>query len=361
MTLRIAINRPSSSSSSSTSTSTANGLPAVGEWLLKKEFRHQHDMRKFLLALLCEQDKDRVVQLLASRSGLQRLRDILQQNFTLQAGNHGESYSFQGVVLPLCSLLAHEDLSGSVHSIDLRRLYAAVDSEALFFPRIVACLDQLVSQPALLIDRRATADALSYVPTSLLDVVEPLCQLVLLLLTRLNDAPADDKWLPVIRSLRHALNSLPPPASADRRTRDVRSKFDRCEKLIEGAQRASAAAEEARIGFLDKASERLALSMQTGAEIPLEDEPPPGELRDGGPRHDNDDSDFRAIRVLPTMQELLCTELPYLPRQSAGGLALASSFVATPVDRHLDIQFRLLREDMLAPVRRAIRLVSLFY
>ena len=39
----------------------------------------------------------------------------------------------------------------------------------------------------------------------------------------------------------------------------------------------------------------------------------PGGLRPGGPRHDNDHEDFQGIRVLPTAQEVLCEDAPYLP------------------------------------------------
>lgn len=71
---------------------------------------------------------------------------------------------------------------------------------------------------------------------------------------------------------------------------------------------------------------------------------PPGTLRAEGPRHDNDFSSISQIRIAPTHQELLCGLAPYLP-------------VVTPeaphhlpegsMERHLDIQFRLLREDLM--------------
>lgn len=70
---------------------------------------------------------------------------------------------------------------------------------------------------------------------------------------------------------------------------------------------------------------------------------PPGNLRLEGPRHDNDSVDIYDIRVAPTHQELMCRIQPFLP---------ASLFDAphpAPVDsmqRLLDIQFRLLREEL---------------
>ena len=72
---------------------------------------------------------------------------------------------------------------------------------------------------------------------------------------------------------------------------------------------------------------------------------PPGNLRDGGtPRHDNDFADIRDIRIAPTHDELLCPLPPYLP------VFLPTAPHHLPVNsmqRHLDIQFRLLREEMM--------------
>jgi hypothetical protein len=71
---------------------------------------------------------------------------------------------------------------------------------------------------------------------------------------------------------------------------------------------------------------------------------PPGNLRDGGPRHDNDFTDIRDIRIAPTHQELLCPIGPYLPVF----LPMAPHHLpSNSMQRHLDIQFRLLREDMM--------------
>jgi hypothetical protein len=68
---------------------------------------------------------------------------------------------------------------------------------------------------------------------------------------------------------------------------------------------------------------------------------PPGGLRGSGRRHDNDFEDISRIRIAPTHNELLCATAPYLP------VFLPDAPHHLPVDsieRHLDIQFRLLRE-----------------
>jgi hypothetical protein len=72
---------------------------------------------------------------------------------------------------------------------------------------------------------------------------------------------------------------------------------------------------------------------------------PPGTLRSGGEaRHDNDFTDIRDIRVVPTNEELLCPLPPYLP------VTLSTAPHHLPessMERHFDIQFRLLREELM--------------
>jgi hypothetical protein len=71
---------------------------------------------------------------------------------------------------------------------------------------------------------------------------------------------------------------------------------------------------------------------------------PPGILRDGGLRHDNDSTDIQDIRIAPTHEELLCPIAPYLPVF----LPMAPHHLPeNSMQRHLDIQFRFLREEMM--------------
>ncbi|KAH8998227.1 hypothetical protein EDB86DRAFT_2828512 [Lactarius hatsudake] len=79
---------------------------------------------------------------------------------------------------------------------------------------------------------------------------------------------------------------------------------------------------------------------------------PPGTLRGSGePRHDNDFTNIREIRIAPTNNELLCPLPPYLP------VFLPSAPHHLPehsMERHLDIQFRLLKEEMTASIRQSV-------
>ena len=125
-----------------------------------------------------------------------------------------------------------------------------------------------------------------------------------------------------------------------------------CRVIVDGVRQEPICHEEQRVLMQERRDHQLALQMQTGVAIPQEPgEPsePPGELRENGARHDNDMINYREIRVVPTEQKALCLESPYLPSPTG------SEHVPIPLDRHLDIQFRLLREDMMAATCRGMQ------
>ncbi|CUA71425.1 NFX1-type zinc finger-containing protein 1 [Mus musculus] [Rhizoctonia solani] len=80
----------------------------------------------------------------------------------------------------------------------------------------------------------------------------------------------------------------------------------------------------------------------------------PGERRERGARHDNDRVSISDIRVAPTNDELVCQDDPFLP----GNFAEAPHFYdPKSVERLVDVQFRLLREELIAPIRMATQLI----
>lgn len=67
-----------------------------------------------------------------------------------------------------------------------------------------------------------------------------------------------------------------------------------------------------------------------------------------GGRHDNDHRDFRSIGIAPTTEEIESERQPYLPFPGF-------SLIKDPVAALLDRQFRILREDLLGPMRSLLR------
>jgi Zinc finger C-x8-C-x5-C-x3-H type (and similar)/RNA-binding, Nab2-type zinc finger len=78
----------------------------------------------------------------------------------------------------------------------------------------------------------------------------------------------------------------------------------------------------------------------------------PGELSTLYPRHDNDSARIAKIGILPTKDEVLCARDPYLPINDIS----APHFLDGP-SRLFDINFRLLREDMIGPLRNAVNTI----
>ncbi|KAK0737339.1 P-loop containing nucleoside triphosphate hydrolase protein [Apiosordaria backusii] len=76
----------------------------------------------------------------------------------------------------------------------------------------------------------------------------------------------------------------------------------------------------------------------------------PGTAGPGG-RHDNDLADFRRISIYPTTDEFLSTQLPFY--QTA--VDVRETDLEKRPSVHLDNQFRLLREDMLAELREDLQ------
>ena len=71
---------------------------------------------------------------------------------------------------------------------------------------------------------------------------------------------------------------------------------------------------------------------------------PPGELRVDGWRHDNDYAMIEDIRIAPTHSELFSPVAPYMPVFEPDA---PHHLPAGSMERHLDIQFRLLREELM--------------
>lgn len=74
-----------------------------------------------------------------------------------------------------------------------------------------------------------------------------------------------------------------------------------------------------------------------------------------GGRHDNDFSDHRKISIMPTADELLSRERPFLRMADfADDIELSQPLQGL----HIDNQFRLLREDMLGDIRTEIQIIT---
>jgi hypothetical protein len=76
---------------------------------------------------------------------------------------------------------------------------------------------------------------------------------------------------------------------------------------------------------------------------------PVADYRPGG-RHSNDHANFRHISIAPTVDEAVSPHPPFLPLPTPGEAFLGDD----PETQLMDRQFRLLRENLLAPLRDAL-------
>ncbi|KAI0332312.1 P-loop containing nucleoside triphosphate hydrolase protein [Cubamyces sp. BRFM 1775] len=80
----------------------------------------------------------------------------------------------------------------------------------------------------------------------------------------------------------------------------------------------------------------------------------PGVLRDEGPRHDNDFVNIGDIQIPPTHRELTSALQPFLPANLYGA---PHPLPAESMEQLLDIQFRLLREELTASLRASAQAI----
>ncbi|KAG8674221.1 hypothetical protein FPOAC1_000185 [Fusarium poae] len=77
----------------------------------------------------------------------------------------------------------------------------------------------------------------------------------------------------------------------------------------------------------------------------------PKELEIPGGRHDNDFADIGKIAILPTYEEVTSEQAEYLPSTNF----TEPHVLGDPLQRHIDSMFRLVRHDILGPVKDILR------
>jgi hypothetical protein len=98
-------------------------------------------------------------------------------------------------------------------------------------------------------------------------------------------------------------------------------------------------------------AERKAAALAVKPLPPPQDDEGPGNLSPLGPRHQEDHADFSLVPVAPTAAEMLAERAPYLPRNVPGA---RHHLPESELCRLLDVHFRLLRHDAIAPLLAAV-------
>ena len=247
-------------------------------------------------------------------------------------------------------------------------IYAAVNLKLdTLIRKYLDCLTQLLNNPDPL---DFESDRIGFKATVLTQMILPFVKLLLVICTRIQVANYSDQ-------LQHGIEVLVELLEVWRRRlldktlypseyQDLEKEFSiNCSAILLDRLSRVAGSAKSRVRLQDilghaTRSKRFISSTDDKSELtpsvwtratPVV---PPGTF-DGQtlvPRHDNDHFDIKDIRIIPTMEEILCVCAPALP----GNYLYAESahWLPSGPDRLLDTHFRLLREDMLASIRSGI-------
>ncbi|TDL21593.1 hypothetical protein BD410DRAFT_297523 [Rickenella mellea] len=347
---------------------------------LRDEFRFNTSSQKYqFVSLLVNassvnkawtmEDGQLLLQSLASGNGFLRLDDIISSpEVTINAGPDPKVLSFQRGYLPLLFYLSSDFVTKSTLKHLVNGLYTLLETNCDHFVDVIrTCMTAIMVAKSFRDVNNPSSQELmgSQVIASLVGVLFEY-------VTRFKHALAMHQSLPdLVRDVANwfdiyveAISTSPPgfndqlakaPQPArEHLIRHMRTNVERIMSIVDreqGLLERSARRQERKEAKLSIEKEKQCDSMITALWNTYEG---PGELREEGPRHDNDFAEIEKIRIAPTDQELVCRIPPFLPANIPDA---PHPLKSDSMERLLDIQFRLLREELTAPLRKSVQLV----
>jgi hypothetical protein len=291
------------------------------------------------------------------RRGLQCIEEICGLTpVAAGGGGGGGAVPFLRVTLPLLRLLCHQRFLNS-----LTHLTSPVFAKAATTIRLGAlarCVDALraalAAGGALPAGGVALQDpvkeAALWKPAGCADVVAVTAEFLHVTLTRFTTVAAERRE--EVNLCAAALRALWDAAGggAGGGTPAAAASLSRLEAQVGYLQAQDELRERQRRGREERAAGARRARELFGAAAAAAAEPPgPGEHRPGGPRHDNDKADIADIDLVPTQQEVLSEEAPFLPRNRPGTVAHLPPGPAA----HRDLHFRCGSDDSWRPAYAA--------
>ncbi|KAH9839366.1 P-loop containing nucleoside triphosphate hydrolase protein, partial [Rhodofomes roseus] len=343
-------------------------------------FRHVLDIYSFLNlignasannAKWSPEDGQLLLATLSTGNGLRRLNDILSwDDVSIRAGSQRTTLSFQRGYVPLLRYFSSESVATSIASHAANALYALILEHCSLFVQVLqSCMEEAIAE------RRSFKDPHA-LPTSGKDplasqVIASLAKVLFELVTRFKNVLVEHPALrQLVLSLRQWTSSWAagvssaPPTFDDPLTTASSQARDHIVQHLSGQVDRLVAIVERKTGEVERIQQRMQqLSLAAGSPgtvsegvlAALENAyEGPGNFRPEGRRHDNDFADVSDIRIAPTHDELTCRIPPFMPANLYGA---PHPLPSDSMGRLLDIQFRLLREELMAPLRMSIQLV----
>ncbi|KAJ7593996.1 hypothetical protein C8J56DRAFT_925724 [Mycena floridula] len=301
---------------------------------------------------------------IATGKGLDRLAEVLKwESVSIRAGSSTTVLSFQQAYIPLLQFLSSDVVVRSTLNQHVNGIYMIVfehfDEFAL---KLESCMEAVLEARSFKDPHRLSQDSLlgSQAFVSMLAVFFEI-------ITRIKNAAEESlQLIPIVRNLKKWLNIwmeevvLPdcdfdnpfkevPLLNRDHLLDHLKRKIARLMKIVdrEHGKMCRSQMKQRMTSLPTPSYDGLALALSLSYEGP-------GDIRVKGRRHDNDFVDIDDIQIAPTQNELICEISPYLP---ANFHAAPHHLLPESMERLLDIQFRLSREELTAPLRTAVQLV----
>ncbi|PKC03010.1 hypothetical protein RhiirA5_452565 [Rhizophagus irregularis] len=346
--------------------------------LRKEESWDQSKVRIFVSSALAATDnrtgyevEEIVTELGNPKCGLKRLREIINfSSMSCDAGLDKNVLSFQYVILPLLGLFTRTAITECILEKYVHAIFIMVynNLDSFLYNNVMKMLRTLVQRNSI-VDTRVSAENLlsrerySFIPSSLGIFFLIIVRFLTEILRRIKEASINETMHKIANDL-YRLKAMYQQSleqqkfsSTDQLTSnlEVRKYFfmvleremNTMNKMLNNGRKNLIFGAKSWNVELDHQSNYGVLAIGADAERTYD---PPGELSKYGKRHDNDFSEISKISVIPTKEEILCERQPFLPST----LRNSSHFLSDGPVRLFDTQFRLLREDLLNPIRSGI-------
>ncbi|KAG0374707.1 hypothetical protein BGX24_010062 [Mortierella sp. AD032] len=304
-------------------------------------------------------DTSGVLYGLASDKGLEKLRHIMRQPVSIEASNEISSgkVSFQNVILPLIGVLTRQSVCQTTLTQESNLIFGLVqeNSQQFLGTSVLTSIQSLLCQdlphasfstPSVFSslsrhrnpNHENSLEAKAPLHCALLAIVRLFYQLVMRF-------PCSD---PQMMQLIKKLTTLVKQCLQQKKT-GLSQLVLLNSALFRDMKRLLGVVKDRVSGHRDSVTQPVqAISSTSSSSLSG-----PGELALHGPRHDNDHALIDKIDVLPTKDEVLCRDEPYLPINDIK--ESTTHFLSRGWSRHLDIHFRLYRQDMLKPLCASIQ------
>ncbi|KAG8833026.1 hypothetical protein FRC17_000149 [Serendipita sp. 399] len=301
-----------------------------------------------------EKDAQTFLEIVTETQGLSRIEAILTFDpVVVQVGPRRDAISFASAYIPCLAYFVSGFVLDSTLATRVNSLYGLLHSHfAHISTTITTCMGDIVA-------RKSFEDE-PFTVSCGAQIFGILVQVLVEYISRYKSAFRDQQTLlPLAESLSSWINLWKAGGFIDTDIDDLharrvtRDRLDRdLERLLSMATRESKAFTR-KSGIHNQNGSRGPHSASLIGPLAIHYDPA-GNLRPDGPRHDNDIEDIRVTSIPPTEAEMTCKVSPFLPANIPGA---PHHLAAESMERLLDIQFRLLREELIAPLRLTLQMI----